>query len=42
MLMFCFSVPGENRKSWVLAEITDKEYCQAKKVKNEKLKNALS
>ena len=28
-----FSGSGENRKSWVLAEITDKEYCQAKKVR---------
>ncbi|CAG2203876.1 RB1CC1 [Mytilus edulis] len=26
--------PSENRKSWVLAEITDKEYCQAKKSQN--------
>ena len=28
-----FSDPGETRKSWVLAEITEKEYCQAKKVR---------
>ncbi|XP_033736937.1 RB1-inducible coiled-coil protein 1-like [Pecten maximus] len=26
--------PGETRKSWVLAEITEKEYCQAKKPMN--------
>ncbi|KAK2176061.1 hypothetical protein NP493_685g01005 [Ridgeia piscesae] len=26
--------PGEPRKSWVLAEIVDKEYCQAKKAQN--------
>ncbi|XP_064624554.1 RB1-inducible coiled-coil protein 1-like [Lineus longissimus] len=26
--------PGENRKSWVLAEVTEKEYCQAKKPQN--------
>ncbi|KAL5016944.1 hypothetical protein ScPMuIL_006533 [Solemya velum] len=26
--------PGESRKSWVLAEITEKEYCQAKKPQN--------
>ncbi|KAK3089239.1 hypothetical protein FSP39_002034 [Pinctada imbricata] len=26
--------PGEMRKSWVLAEITEKEYCQAKKPQN--------
>jgi len=26
--------PGEPKKSWVLAEITDKEYCQAKKAQN--------
>ena len=29
-----FSGGAEARKSWVLAEITDKEYCQAKKVSN--------
>ena len=28
------SNPSENRKSWVLAEITEKEYCQAKKPQN--------
>ncbi|ESP00706.1 hypothetical protein LOTGIDRAFT_78353, partial [Lottia gigantea] len=28
------TAPGEPRKSWVLAEITDKEYCQAKKPQN--------
>ena len=26
------SGPDEVKKSWVLAEVTDKEYCQAKKV----------
>nr|XP_022314385.1 RB1-inducible coiled-coil protein 1-like isoform X2 [Crassostrea virginica] len=26
--------PGENKKSWVLAEIIEKEYCQAKKPQN--------
>ncbi|KAK2167683.1 hypothetical protein LSH36_25g04031 [Paralvinella palmiformis] len=26
--------PGEPKKSWVLAEVTDKEYCQAKKPQN--------
>lgn len=26
--------PGESRKSWALAEITEKEYCQAKKAQN--------
>ncbi|ELU18826.1 hypothetical protein CAPTEDRAFT_180141 [Capitella teleta] len=26
--------PGEARRSWVLAEILDKEYCQAKKPQN--------
>ncbi|XP_061175133.1 RB1-inducible coiled-coil protein 1-like [Saccostrea echinata] len=26
--------PGETKKSWVLAEITEKEYCQAKKPQN--------
>ena len=26
------SVPAEQRKSWLLAEVIDKEYCQAKKV----------
>ena len=25
--------PGETKKSWVLAEIVEKEYCQAKKVR---------
>lgn len=25
--------PGETKKSWVLAEIIEKEYCQAKKVR---------
>ena len=27
-----FSDPGENKKQWSIAEVTDKEYCQAKKV----------
>ena len=26
------SVPAEQRRSWLLAEVIDKEYCQAKKV----------
>ena len=32
-VMFCLILdPGENRKQWSIAEVTDKEYCQAKKV----------
>ena len=31
--MFCLILdPGETRKQWSIAEVTDKEYCQAKKV----------
>ena len=33
-LAFVVAVKGEPRKSWVLAEIIEKEYCQAKKVSN--------
>jgi RB1-inducible coiled-coil protein 1 len=29
-----FADPGETKKSWVLAEIIEKEYCQAKKVRS--------
>ena len=32
LLFIYIADPSENRKSWVLAEITEKEYCQAKKV----------